>query len=88
MKNLSNNRETQQRAENISRSGVKAGFEVHSAFGIKSLELIQSGSSNRGGNTRVTTGAFSGTNHAAVINSHATNFIGMNRSAVVSARVS
>ena len=86
MKNLCNNRKTEQHAENVSGSGVKGGFKVERSNAVKSLELIQSGSSNRGGNTGVATRTFSGTDHAAVINSHATNFIGMNRSAVVSAR--
>lgn len=85
MKNLSNNRETQQRAKDVSSSGVEAGFKVQSAFGIESLELIQSCSSDCGCDTGVATRALSSTDHSAVINSHAANLIGVNSSAVVAA---
>ncbi|MEN9292927.1 MAG: hypothetical protein RL288_723 [Actinomycetota bacterium] len=85
MKNLSNNRRNEERANNNCGLRVEISRKVDVAGLVKSLKLIKSGTSNSGSNSRAAARAFSGTNHSAFANSHSFNLIGMNSSAVVTA---
>ncbi|MFM1967371.1 MAG: hypothetical protein RL590_228 [Actinomycetota bacterium] len=83
MENLSNYRDNQERSDNYCGSGVEMGFKIDDAGLVKSLELIHLGAGNCGGNSGVTSWAFTGADHSTIANPHSLDFIGMNGAAVV-----
>ena len=86
MHKLSHGGKHQQDAKDCSAGFIKGGLKSNSVLAVKSKELIQSGSSNCGGSTRATARTFSSANHSTITDSHSLNLVGVNSSAVVTAR--